>query len=206
MFEQQNQQEQQAVLKEINHEQPLSSPDSQANEPARFSLYNHWVASPHHRERVILFSNIESADVDVIEELAAYMPATHPTNISPDDINAEHCYFVKSQIYLDENDEPYVCQEGYGDSWPDTLLHVMENLRMRLDIDKETGLHMLIDREVEYDTDAFLVGEGDGWNIAEWSLRQTQDEKFGLLLCDVVVWERQSDHLRVTTRHGWLPY
>ena len=172
---------------------------------AKRSRYYDWAAKPTDKPRVVFYSEIESDDKQVVEELSAYMPKPSPERMAPEDKGAESYFFVKSNVYFDEKDQPYVCQTGGGDSWPAEMLHVMSNMRLRLK-NNAKGEYYLEDDNVKHDTNSFPIGEGKGWQITKWAVEIFNDEKYGETMCDVVTWKRQDDGKEVMSRHAWDPY
>ena len=172
---------------------------------AKRSRYYDWAAKPTDKPRVVFYSEIESDDPQIVEELSAYMPKPAPDRLAPEDKDAGSYFFVKSNVFFDEQDQPYICQSGDGSSWSAEMQHVMNNMRLRLKTN-QAGEHYLEDDNVNHDTHAHPIGEGKGWRISKWAVEIFHDEKYGETMCDVVTWQRQDDGKEVVSRHAWEPY
>jgi len=172
---------------------------------AKRSRYFDWVARPSDKPRVVYYSEIECDDKQIVEELSAYMPNPSPKRMSPEDEGAESYFFVKSNVYFDEEDQPFVCQSGGGASWSSEMLHVMQVMRLRLKTNA-SGEHYLEDDNIAHNTNSFPIGEGTGWQITNWKVEIFNDEKYGETMCDLVTWKRLSDGKEVMSRHAWDPY
>lgn len=169
------------------------------------SRYYDWAAKPSDEPRIVLYSEIESDDKQIVEELSAYMPKPSPSIIEPTDKAASSYFFVKSNVFFDDQDQPYICQTGGGDSWSTEMQHVMNNMRLRLKSNK-AGEYYLEDENIKHDTNKFPMGEGKGWQITNWVVEIFNDEKYGETMCDIVTWKRLSDNTEVMSRHAWTPY
>ncbi len=178
--------------------------------------YRFWIAGPQHfdKPRVIVWREFHvEGDVDrntVLDDIALWIPdavsGVDPEDPATDpefseDTEFDH-FFITNRLYVDEHGGQYVYEEPWG-KWEGEFAKAMLNLKLRLHTD-QNGTHYL-------QSTSPVTGDFNGWVITDWRVATIvpgDKPKFGELLCDVVVWEKDfsAARARVIVRQGWRLY